>query len=367
MRIPILDLSDEMKVHGEEFIDAARDIILSTQFILGKNVQAFEKEMAAYLGVKHAVSCNSGTDALIIGLRALDVGPGDEVIVPSFTFFATAEAVSLVGAKPVFVDIDPVTYCLKIDEVESSITTATKAVIPVHLFGHAADTRKLSALARSRGIAVLEDTAQATGAESEGRKLGSFGEAGAFSFFPSKNLGAMGDGGMMTTNDDSIADKMRMLRVHGSRKRYHNEMVGYCSRLDELQAAFLRIKLGYLDSSNQGRRSAATRYREMLGDIAGVTVPSEAPGTSHVFHQYTIRVPAEKRDTVHTRLAEAGIGTMIYYPIPVHQCPVYAQQAHRPLPETERAAREVLSLPIWPTLSADTQWEVAAALRSALA
>ncbi len=367
MRIPILDLSDEIKTHGERLAAAAREVILSTQYILGKNVQAFEKEMADYLGVKHAVGCNSGTDALVIGLRALGVGPGDEVIVPSFTFFATAEAVSLVGGTPVFVDIDPVTFCLKLSEVQAAATPATKAVIPVHLFGHAADTEALCVWAADKGVAVLEDTAQATGAKIGERKLGSFGQAGAFSFFPSKNLGAVGDGGLMTTNDDAIADKMRMLRVHGSRKRYHNEVIGYCSRLDELQAAMLRVKLGYLDENNQGRRLAAARYREMLGEIPGVVAPSEAPGTTHVFHQYTVRLPADRRDQVHARLAEAGIGTMIYYPIPIHQCAVYAQLSHRPLPETERAAREVLSLPIWPTLSADTQWEVAAALRSALA
>ncbi len=366
MRIPILDLSDEIQAHGEALVAAARSVIESTQFILGENVQSFEREMASFLGVKHAIGCNSGTDALVIGLRALGVGPGDEVIVPSFTFFATAEAVSLVGGTPVFVDIDPQTYCLSIAEVQASITPATKAVIPVHLFGHSADMGPLCALAQENGIAVLEDTAQATGATYQGAKLGSLGTAGAFSFFPSKNLGAVGDGGLMVTNDDAIADTMRLLRVHGSRKRYHNEAIGYCSRLDELQAAFLRIKLGYLEEANQARRTVAARYREMLSDIPGVSAPTVAAGIEHVFHQYTLRLPAERRDMVQASLSEAGIGSMIYYPIPIHQSPVYSGQARRPLPETELAAKQVLSIPIWPTLSSDKQAEVVSVIRSAL-
>ncbi len=367
MRIPILDLSDDIREHGAEYAAAAKAVIESTQFILGPNVHAFESEIAAYLGCKHAVGCNSGTDALVIGLRALGVGPGDEVIVPSFTFFATAEAVSLVGGTPVFADIDPTTYCMGTEQAQKCFSPKTKAVVPVHLFGHAAPMTSVCEWAAERRIAILEDAAQSMGASVGDRKLGTWGKCGAFSFFPSKNLGAFGDGGLMTSDDDALAQSMRRLRVHGSHKRYHNEEVGYCSRLDEMQAAFLRIKLRHLDASNQGRRDAAVRYREMLASVPQVGLPAEQPGTTHVYHQFTIRVPAERRDDVHRQLADTGIATMIYYPIPVHLSGAYRNRPHLALPEPERASKEVLSLPIWPTISASTQWEVVQAIRAALA
>lgn len=366
MRIPIVDLSSEMQAHWDEFTAAAQNVLRSGRFILGPEVQAFEQEIAAYVGVKHAVACNSGTDALVIGLRALGVGPGDEVITTAFTFFATAEAVSMVGATPVFVDIDPVTYNIDPSAIESAITPRTKAVIPVHLYGNAASLQKILAVAKANGLAVLEDAAQAMGCSYHGKKVGGFGDIAAFSFYPSKNLGAFGDGGLVTTNDDAFASKMKMLRVHGSRKNYFNEMIGYCSRLDEIQAAFLRVKLRYLDASNEGRRSAARRYDEAMSGVPGVTTPAVSEGSHHVYHQYTIRVPANKRDGVAEQLGAKGIATMIYYPVPLHRLPVYASALHAPLPHTEAASHEVISLPIWPTLPIESQLEVVHAIRSAL-
>ncbi len=365
MRIPILDLKPEIEAHWNEFSEAMQQVARSTHFILGPNVREFEKEIAAYLGVKYAIGCNSGTDALVIGLRALNVGPGDEVITTPFTFFATAEAVSMVGATPVFVDIDPDSYNLNIEQVAARITPKTKAVIPVHLYGNAVKMDELLAVTAKHGIRVLEDVAQAMGGEYQGRKLGAFGDIGAFSFFPSKNLGGFGDGGLMTTNDDKLAEQCRMLRVHGSLKKYYNEIIGYNSRLDEMQAAVLRVKLKYLDESNEGRRKVAARYAEVFRG-SDVLTPTEVEGAKHVFHQYTVRVPAAKRDLVAEKLAEKGIGTMIYYPVPLHRLTVYKAMPHQPLPHTDKASEEVISLPIWPTLSTEAQLEVAAAVKSVL-
>lgn len=366
MRIPILDLTPEVKAHWDEFMDAAKGVLETTQFILGPNVGQFEKEIAAFLGVKHAIGCNSGTDALVIGLRALGVGPGDEVICPSFTFFATGETVSVIGAKPVFVDIDPKTYNMDVSKIEALITPRTKAVIPVHLYGNAVDMDGLRELASRRGLKILEDVAQAMGGEYQGRKVGTIGDVGAFSFFPSKNLGAFGDGGLITTNDDSLAENCRKLRTHGSIKKYYNEMIGYNSRLDELQAAFLRVKLKYLNESNEGRRQAASRYDEVFRHVPNIETPVEATHARHVYHQYTIRLTNGTRDKVHKDLAAAGIATMLYYPVPLHRLPVYAQQTHAPLPQTELACEQVISLPIWPTITPEIQIEVASAVRAAV-
>lgn len=367
MRIPILDLKPEISAHQEEFLAAVEQVIRSGQFILGPQVALFEKEVASYLGVRNAIGCNSGTDALIIALRALGIGPGDEVITSPFTFFATAEAVSLVGATPVFADIHPDSYCLSVEEVEAAVTDRTRAVIPVHLFGNAVDMNALRDLARRKSLAVIEDTAQAMGSELGGRKLGGFGDLSAFSFFPSKNLGAFGDAGLIATDDESLATKCRMLRIHGAgSNRYHNEILGYNSRLDEIQAAVLRIKLKYLDESNEGRRRVALRYRELLTGLPGITLPEPGDGVKHVFHQYTIRVPASRRDALHAALSEKGIGSMIYYPVPLHHLPVYREQNHRPLPVSEQAAKQVISLPIWPTISAEAQLEVASVVGSIL-
>ncbi len=366
MKIPILDLSTEIKSQWTELNDAIQKVLLSGRFIVGENVVAFEKETASYLGVKHAVGLNSGTDALVLGLRALGVGPGDEVITTSFTFFATSEAISLLGATPVFAEIDPITFNIDVAQIEKKITSRTKAILPVHLFGLSADMTPLLEIAKKHKLLVLEDVAQAFGGEHQGKKLGSLGDGGTFSFFPTKNLGAFGDGGLFVTNNDALAEKVRMLRVHGSKKRYHHEMLGYTSRLDELQAAILRVKLPRIDEYNRLRRQVAGRYREMLQGMSHVTLPSQAPEKSHVYHQFTVRITNGQRDEVHQKLAEMGIDTMIYYPIPVHRLEVYGNQ-FPPLPLTEKAATEVLSLPIWPDITSDIQFQVAKAIRSLIA
>ena len=352
MKVPIYNPTPEIDALWDEIQAAVQRVLKSGRFILGPEVEAFEREVAEYLGVKHAIGVNSGTDALIIALRALGVGPGDEVITTPFTFFATAEAISLVGAKPVFVDIDPKTFNINPELIPPAITPQTKAILPVHLYGQAADMDPILALAKEHGLKVLEDVAQAFGGEYRGRKLGTLGDAGAFSFFPTKNLGAYGDGGLVATNNDQVAELARMLRAHGARKKYHNEVLGYNSRLDAIQAAILRVKLPRIDAWNEARRRVAETYNELLRDIPGVQTPYEAPYAKHVYHQYTLRITGGRRDKVRTKLAEAGIGTMVYYPIPVHQLPVYGYPAGS-FPEAERAAQEVLSLPIWPLLDTD--------------
>ncbi len=366
--IPAMDLVPGIAELRDDLMAAFEEVLGSARFILGPNVVAFEAEVAAYLGVDHAVGVNSGTDALVIGLRALGVGEGDEVITTPFTFFATAEAISVVGASPVFVDIDPETFNLDPAAVEAAIGPATRAIVPVHLFGQPAAMDEIGRLAADHGLVVLEDAAQAMGADWQSKKAGTIGAAGAFSFFPSKNLGGFGDGGLLATDDADVAERARMLRSHGGRRKYHNEMLGYNSRLDELQAAVLRKKLPRLDSANAGRRRVAARYDAALAALAasdGVVTPVVRAGLSHVFHQYTVRVPADRRDGVAARLRDAGIATMVYYPVPVHLLPVYADLGLH-LPEAERAAGEVLSLPIWPEM-ADAQIDrVVAAVENAL-
>lgn len=364
-RIPILDLSQETQKLGETILEAVRGVIESGQFIMGPNVRAFEEEMAAYLGAKHAVALNSGTDALVIALRAAGIGSGDEVITTPFTFFATAEAISQVGAVPVFVDIDPSTFNLDPERVERAVTERTKAILPVHLYGQGAEMDRLMPIAQRHRLLVIEDVAQGMGGEYLGKKLGTFGDAGCFSFFPTKNLGAYGDGGMLVTDSDEIAAQALMLRAHGSKKKYFNEMVGYNSRLDEMQAAILRVKLPHLDEWNEGRYQAALRYQELLADAEGIVTPFIDPKAKHVFHQYTVRVRAGRRDELQRRLAEADIATMIYYPVPLHRLPMY----HDPqlaLRLAEHAAEEALSLPIWPGIPQAVQERVARAIREVL-
>ena len=352
-KIPIYDPRPEIEELWDEIQAAIHRVLKSGRYILGPEVQAFEREVAEYLGIKHAIGVNSGTDALVIGLRALGVGPGDEVITTPFTFFATAEAISLVGATPVFVDIDPETFNINPELIPEAITPRTKAILPVHLYGQAADMDPILEIAREHGLKVLEDTAQAFGGEYKGKKLGTLGDVGAFSFFPTKNLGGVGDGGLVATNDDRVAELARMLRVHGAKRKYHNEMIGYNSRLDELQAAVLRVKLPYIDEWNQARRKVAQAYNEFLKNKPGVVVPYEAPYAKHVFHQYTVRITNGRRDAVAAELAERGVGTMVYYPTPVHRLPVYDEPAGC-CPLAEAAADEVLSLPIGPKLERTT-------------
>jgi dTDP-4-amino-4,6-dideoxygalactose transaminase len=344
--IPMLDLVPEIEEQWDDLMKAVEGVLRSGKFILGPNVDAFEEEIAEYLGVKHAIGVNSGTDALMISLRALGIGPGDEVITTPFTFFATAEAISNVGATPIFVDIDPTTFNIDPELIEPAITPRTKVILPVHLYGHPAEMDRVMAIAEAHGLKVVEDCAQAMGAEYRGRKVGTFGEANAFSFFPSKNLGAFGDGGLVATDDDEVAELARMFRAHGSKRKYENEMLGYNSRLDELQAAILRVRLVNLDEANQRRRQVAGEYTELLdGRLDGVETPFEVDGTRHVYHQYTVRIADGRRDRVSAGLIDAGIATSVYYPRPLNQLLPYVVSSH-PMPQAERACFEVLSLPL---------------------
>jgi dTDP-4-amino-4,6-dideoxygalactose transaminase len=365
-QIPVFDPSAETAALWPQLMEAIEGVLKSGRFIAGPNVAALEEEFAALLGARHAIGVNSGTDALVIGLRSMGIGPGDEVITTPFSFFATAEAISAVGATPVFADVDPVTFALDPAEVEGRITPRTRAILPVHLFGHAADLERLAAIARRHGLRLLEDVAQAAGGSFAGQRLGTIGDAGAFSFFPTKNLGAFGDGGLLVTGDDEIAAMARMLRTHGSVRKYENCHVGYNSRLDELQAAVLRVKLPGLDAANADRRAVAARYTARLRGVAGLTLPSERPGATHVYHQYTVRVAGGRRDAIRRRLEEDGVATMVYYPIPIHRLPVYAGLAVGPLPHAEQAAREVLSLPMWPSLPVHGQGLVISCLAARL-
>lgn len=377
-RVPILDLRPEVQQLWEPLNAAFQNVLRSTQFIMGTEVVAFENEVAAYLGVKHAIGLNSGTDALVIALRALGIGPGDEVITTPFSFFATAESISTLGAKPVFVDVDPSSFNIDPEQIAQQITPRTKAIMPVHLFGNPAQMGRIMQIADAHGLKVVEDCAQSFGARyaacencnCQGRGqsysrayTGTIGHMGAFSFFPSKNLGAYGDAGLIVTNDDSLADIARMLRSHGSRKRYHNEVLGYNSRLDSLQAAILRVKLPHIAAWNLARRNAATTYNQLLRDTTGVICPTLSEG--HVFHQYTLRLNQPNRDQVQKKMQALGIETMVYYPIPQDLLPVYKGQ-YPPNPSSTQLAQQVLSLPIWPQITQETQERVVSALHQAL-
>jgi len=366
MNISLVDLVVQYHAIREEIEQAIRGVLESGVFILGPNVAAFEEEMAAYLGVKYGVGVASGTDALLLTLRAYGIGPGDEVIVPCYTFFATAEVVSQAGARPVFVDIDPRTYCLDVEQLEAKITASTKALIPVHLYGHPADMTPLLELARKHRLKVIEDNAQALGAEYRGRKTGSLGDAGCLSFFPSKTLGGYGDGGMVVTNDPVLADTVRKLRTHGWRVKYYPEVIGYNSRLDELQAAILRVKLRYLDAWNERRRKIAERYRTLLAG-SHVELPWEAPYARHVYHLYVIRV--KERKVVQEHLKSLGIASAVYYPQPLHLVEPYRDLGYAPgaFPEAEWAAKQTLAIPLYPEMTEDQIEMVASGVRNALA
>jgi dTDP-4-amino-4,6-dideoxygalactose transaminase len=371
--IPILNLTRQYDRLKDKINQAMIDVAASGHYILGPNVQAFEKEMASYLDVKYVWGCANGTDALFLALAALKIGAGDEVITTPFSYMATSESISRVGAKPVFTDIDPATFNMDLDGLEALITPNTKAIIPVHLYGQSVDMDRLMAIAKKHNLAVIEDCAQAIGAEWKGRKVGTIGDIGCFSFFPSKNLGAFGDGGMVTTNDEPLSERLKMLRVHGSRKRYYHEEAGLNSRLDELQAAILRVKLPFIDEWNGNRRNIAHRYNELLKPLASVLeTPIEAEHTVPVYHQYTLKFKtetAELRDRVQAELQQEGVQTMIYYPVPL-----YSQQTHADLglkpsdfPLTERVSHQVLSLPIFPEMTEEEQNTVVEALNKVLA
>ncbi|MCE2390284.1 MAG: DegT/DnrJ/EryC1/StrS family aminotransferase [Proteobacteria bacterium] len=347
----MLDLVAELDQIGDEIFEALGSALRSGRYILGPNVEAFEREAAEFLGARFAVGLNSGTDALVIGLRALGIRPGDEVVTTGFSFFATAEAIANVGAVPAFADIEPDTFNLDPEAVEARIGPRTRAILPVHLFGHPAAMDEIGAIAERNGLPLLEDAAQAFGARLGGRPVGSLGRAAAFSFFPSKNLGAFGDGGLLVTSDEDLARQARRLRDHGAgRDRYRSESLGYNSRLDELQAAILRVKLRRLEAFNRSRRRVADAYAERLRRNAEIATPIERPGAWHAFHQYTLRLPDRRRDPVRRRLAEAGIASAVYYPGTLAQQAPFAH-LEAELPRAEQATREVLSLPIGPTLS----------------
>ena len=363
MSVPLLDLEAQYASIRSELDAAVAAVVQSQRFILGPPVERLESEVAEYLGATHAVGCASGTDALLLPLKALDVEPGDEVIVPAFTFFATAGAVWNAGLRPVFADIEPETFNLDVESVRAALTDRTRAIVVVHLFGQMAEMAPLLELAAEHGLYVIEDTAQAIGARQEvageARRAGTLGTAGAFSFFPTKNLGGFGDGGMITTNDAELAERLRKLRVHGGRQMYHHEMVGTNSRLDAVQAAVLSAKLPHLDGWTERRRRNAAFYDERLAGLApAVRTPKRLDHNEHVYNQYTIR--AERRDELRAHLEERGIGTGVYYPVPLHLQACFAELGYREgdLSESERAAREVLSLPIYPELTPDQLEEV---------
>jgi dTDP-4-amino-4,6-dideoxygalactose transaminase len=364
-RIPFLDVPAAYAELRDELDAAASRVMASGQFILGPEVTAFEEEFATYCDTRHAIGVGSGLDALRLILVGYGVGQGDAVIVPSNTFIATWLAVSQAGATPVPVEPDPETHNITAEVVEAAITPSTKAIMPVHLYGQPVDMDGLMALGRERGIPVIEDAAQAQGAHCRGRRAGGLGDAAGFSFYPGKNLGAMGDAGAVTTDDDELADRVRMLRNYGSKVKYHHDLPGLNSRLDSLQAAFLRIKLRRLDEWNDRRRAVAARYIERLAGAEGLVLPAVPEWAEPVWHLFVVRHP--RRDALQARLSEAGVDTIIHYPIPPHLTGAYAAGfAGRPLPVAERLADEVLSLPIGPHLSLDDSEKVAVAVREAV-
>jgi dTDP-4-amino-4,6-dideoxygalactose transaminase len=368
MKIPLINLKDQFTPLRAEMLASLERIVDSQQFALGPEVKALEDEVAQYSNVKHAIGCASGSDALLLALMALDVKAGDEVITASFTFFATAAAIARVGARPVFVDIDPRTYTIDVAQVEAAITPRTQAIIPVHMYGHCADMDPLLEISERRGIPIIEDAAQAIGAEDRGRRAGSMGRLGCFSFYPTKNLGGAGDGGMLTTSDDNLDARLRALRVHGGLTEYHHAEIGINSRLDGLQAAVLRVKLPYLDEWAAMRRAKAAHYNELFA-AAGlpfeVITPSARETAQHVYHLYIVRVPVH-RDALMAHLGEVGIGTKVYYPVPLHlqECFRYLGYQMGDFPETERAVLETFAIPLYPELSAEQQQYVVESFQS---
>lgn len=381
-KIPPLDLVQQYQTIEAEVRSAVLEVLASGRYIGGTQVTDFEQQFASYVGVSDCVACNSGTDALYIALLALGIGPGDEVITPPFTFIATAETISAVGATPVFVDIEATSFNLDPAQVAAAVTPRTRAIMPVHLFGRPADMTRVMEVANQHHVPVIEDCAQAVGATWSGQRVGSIGQVGCFSFYPTKNLGACGDGGALTTNDAAIAAKSRMLLNHGSRKRYYHEAIGINSRLDAIQAAILKIKLSYLETWNAQRRAVSERYSRLLAQVPGVVLPQEISEGKSVWNQYTLRLlaPAETavsdgdvqggqfRDRVRSQLQANGISSTVYYPLPLHLQPVYQDLGYQPgrFPVSEQACHQVLSLPMFPELSPEQQEQVAYALKDCL-
>jgi dTDP-4-amino-4,6-dideoxygalactose transaminase len=365
--VPLLDLTAQYRPLRDELLAAVTRVCDSQRFILGPEVEALERELARTIGAAHAITMSSGTDAILATLMALGIGPGDEVITPTYSFFATAGCVSRVGATPVFVDIEPDSYNVDPDAIRRAITPRTKAILPVHLYGQTADMHAV--MEAADGIPVIEDACQAIGAEHDGRQAGTFGKAGCFSFFPSKNLGGFGDGGLVVTDDPALAHELILLRNHGAEPKYFHKRIGGNFRLDALQAAVLRVKLPYLPSWTDARRANASRYDELFrsaGVAERIVLPVQLPGRRHIFNQYIVRVP--ERDRVRAHLAEHGIGTEIYYPVPFHLQECFASLGYRPgdFPEAERAADTTLALPIYGELTEEQQQAVVSALSEAV-
>ena len=369
--VPPLDLTRQYATIEQEVSAAVLDVLASGRYINGPIVESFAAQFGSYVGTQDCVVCNSGTDALYLALRALDIGPGDEVVTSPFTFIATAEAISAVGAVPVFIDIELETFNLNPAHLESAITERTKAIMPVHIFGQPVDMDALMAVAQRHGLPVIEDCAQATGAEWQAKKVGSIGRVGCFSFFPTKNLGGCGDGGALTTDDPEIAAAARLVRDHGSTERYRHEVVGINSRLDAVQAAILQIKLKHLEQWNAQRQAVAHRYQQLLAPIKSVRAPSAIAQGRSVWNQYSILLTgasAQQRDQVRSHMQSQGVATMVYYPIPLHRQPVYQHLSYpaEKLFYTEQAADQVLALPMFPELTAEQQEQVVYALKNAL-
>jgi len=348
--------------HKEEIDAAIARVVESGSYILGPEVEAFEREFADYCESKYCVGVANGTEALQLSLRALGIGPGDEVITVSHTAVATAAAIEMAGASPVFADVKEKNYCIDKHSVEQHLTPRTRAIIAVHLYGHPADLDSLRVLANKHSLYLIEDCAQAHGARYKGKRVGTFGDAASFSFYPTKNLGALGDGGAVVVNDHDLYDKLKLLREYGWKDRYVSSISGFNSRLDELQAAILRVKLCYLDKENDARRKLAKEYDKLLSS-AGITLPKEKSKSKHVYHLYVVRIPDGERDNVQAALKQKDIITSVHYPVAVHQQPAYlSMQGPRGLPVTEKLMDEVLSLPIYPQLSVESVWEVSRAL-----
>jgi dTDP-4-amino-4,6-dideoxygalactose transaminase len=372
-QIPPVDLTRQYQLIKAEADSAVLKILNSGHYIGGEAIATFEREFAGYIGVTECVSCNSGTDALFLALLALNIGLGDEVITTPFSFFATAEVITRVGAKPVFIDIDPTTFNLDLAQIEQAITPQTKAILPVHLFGQPVDMNRLMAIAKTHQLYVIEDCAQAAGAAWGEEKIGSIGDVGCFSFFPTKNLGACGDGGAITTNNPAIAKQMRILKEHGSPERYRHDFVGINSRIDAVQAVILSVKLAYLDYWNEQRQQAAQYYQDLLEHVNSLLLPQTLPEGMSVWNQYTVRVvessiKKNKRELLQQKLKEQGIISSIYYPIPLHLQPVYQDLGYQKgqLPVVEQAALEVLSLPMFPGITSTEQEQIAYALKDCL-
>ncbi|MEM6978223.1 MAG: DegT/DnrJ/EryC1/StrS family aminotransferase [Planctomycetota bacterium] len=363
--VPLLDVNRDNATHRDEFIEVLTQVLDSGRFLFGPDVAELECELAGYCQVENVVGCASGSDALLLSLMALNIGPGDEVIVPSFTFFASVSCVTRLGATPVFVDICPKTFNVNPDAIAAAITSRTKAIIPVHLFGQCAQIDRICQIAGDHDIPVVEDAAQAIGAAYHSRPAGSWGLVGCFSFYPTKNLGGMGDGGMITSGDAAMADRLRLFAGHGMRPRYYHQVVGINSRLDTFQAAVLRVKLRHLGEAIEGRATAAERYVRLLSeanllDEHQITPPAHDPNAFHVWNQFTIRVGDGRRDALRSHLAEQNVGSEIYYPVPMHQqaCFESIDFKRDGLEETERASAEVLNLPIFPSLTESEQVRV---------